>query len=148
MRLQAIAIYVFILPLAPLPALSQPALDFETQLTAALADTGQERGLLHCGGLFRAFGEVSADGTELSDLVMELETDMAVFATVVRENETGETMALAMETVAPAIESVAVLYLSRFRSNHGATGTILDPDLEENLAYCRALHDRLSVPEG
>lgn len=117
---------------------------FDAAIDRVLADAGEERTLVHCAGLFRAFTEVATEGSDLRDLAAGLEVDMAVFATAVRESETGATMEQAMDGVATGIYGVAELYVQRIRGNVTAGDGLLDPGMEETIAYCRDLRDRLT----
>lgn len=130
--------------LAAGPAPAQGADAFEARIDAALQASGEERGLVRCAGLFRAIRDITGDDGEAEAMAAELETDMAVFATAVRQSEQGVAMEVAMDTIVPQITDVAELYRGQFRDNWQATGTAIDADIQDSLIYCRQLRDTLT----
>jgi hypothetical protein len=132
--------------LAPIAATAQAnaSPEFEADINAAFVDAGPERLLMRCAALFRALGVAAGDGTDLNILATELETDMAVFATMLRQDATDEDTDIAVAAVGALIRDATTLYMQRFIDNRAAGGDMIDDIANENLIYCRGLRDRLA----
>lgn len=127
---------------APDTAIAQPLL-FEDRLETALAPAGDNASLIGCIALFRAFRLYAGDETEVGQTAALRENDLAVFATLVWQTEQNLGMDEAVLAILPLIETATELYLDRFVDNYETTGRVFDDNLDQRLAFCGILRDRL-----
>jgi hypothetical protein len=117
---------------------------FAAAMAVALEGTGSAASLLRCSALFRAFHVYAGPGTEVGETAAARETDMAVTAVVVWQNETGtDDLDIAFDAVVPVVTAATELYLDRMVENSETGDSVFDPALEAELAYCTALHARI-----
>ncbi|MCU4652899.1 hypothetical protein N8I71_08650 [Roseibacterium sp. SDUM158016] len=117
---------------------------FAAAMAETLGGTGNAASLLRCTAVFRAFHLYAGTDTQVGATAAERETDMAVSGVVVWQDETGtDDLDAAFETVVPMVTAATELYLDRMVANAEAGDSVFDPDLEAELSYCSALHERI-----
>ena len=139
------ATLVAALCLAAPPAAAQTG-SFDTDMATALAGSGTATPLIRCTALFRAFRLLAGEGTELASAAAARETELAVASVSIWQANTGSgDLDAAFDAIVPIIGAATGLYLDRMRANQVAGGSVFDADLEPELAYCGALHDRIAA---
>jgi len=130
-------------PLVALALLGAPAAAqddaFSRQVDAALAPAGATAPFLEYTGFFQAFRILAGPETEPGAAALQRELDMAVFSTILRQQETGAEDRAVMDEIRPLIEAVSELYIARIVANDDATGNVMDAGLTDTLAVCSDL---------
>lgn len=131
------------------PGLAQPEGEprwFTVQMEEVLAPAGSAASILRCTALFRAFRLYAGEGGEIGATAAQHETDLAVVAVVVWQEEMGEPeTSAAFEVVVPVVTQATELYLARMIENQEEREIIFDPALESELTYCDTLHAELTA---
>jgi hypothetical protein len=123
------------------PALAQED-GFTARMDRALAPAGETAPFLRCSGFFRAFRVFAGPETDLGQVALQRELDLAVLSTILRQRETDADQAEVMAEIAPLIEAVAALYTDRIVANDAETGAVMDDGLLATLEVCSDLRER------
>jgi hypothetical protein len=119
---------------------------FDRAMNAALFQAGEAAPLMRCAAVFRAFRVYAGDTSEIGATAAERETDLAVTAVVVWQNETATAdLQAAFAAIVPMVTDATDLFLARMVENHDDTGAVFDDALETELAYCNALHAEITA---
>lgn len=120
--------------------------DFEDRMDATLAPAGETAPFLRCAAVFQAFRALAGADSDIGRAALSREVDMAILATLVRQDETGADDEAVMDEIHPLIAAAAELYLGRFVANEAASGEVMDDGLSATLQVCSEL--RLRFLEG
>lgn len=146
-RASVLAVAAVVALAAPMSAQTDTA--FETAMAEALDGAGQAASLLRCTALFRAFRLYAGDETELGATAASRETDLAVAGVVIWQNETGAgDLDTAFATIVPIVGDATDLFLARMVANQEDAGSVFDPGLEPELAFCDTLHGEIAAGLG
>lgn len=120
--------------------------DFENRMNATLAPVDETAPFVQCAGVFQAFRALAGADSDIGRAALSREVDMAILATLVRQDETGADDEAVMDEIHPLIAAAAELYLDRFVANQTASGEVMDEGLTATLQVCSEL--RLRFLEG